>query len=180
MWFRITIRRDGSIASCAEVESALANDETVIYVDAENKTDALYLAKREWHRNYQRARSLAGICRCGKPTDKDRMRCRPCLDKDTKKSLEKYHAKRGGTYKPLMPVTRSKKAKPLSYTRVGVRQRILTEVLRAYDNRAGRGFREYLLDEIRQCDHVIQTRVNSALLRGVKRAVIVNGTNKHD
>ena len=86
MIYRVEFRKDGSIASCVEVETSLKSGGLVVYVDAISRTDAIKDAKKYWTKwsESRRARlSAAGTCsRCGKePVERDRSirYCKNCL-----------------------------------------------------------------------------------------------------
>jgi hypothetical protein len=92
--YRIEFRKDGSVASCAEIESHLKEGGLVCYVEAENREDALTRAQSKWKE--WRAKRLVrlengGSCSmCGKRARKDgSVKCEHCLglQRDNKKDL---------------------------------------------------------------------------------------------
>lgn len=93
MIYRVEFFKDGTVASCAEVESQLCGGGLVCYVEAQNKSEAIKSAKTQfqiWH-----ARSIAstvarGMCRQCKntPARQSRTLCQACADRHKARKLE--------------------------------------------------------------------------------------------
>lgn len=44
MWYKVIIRRDGSVTSCEEVSGSFDDGASVFFVEADTKTDAILAA----------------------------------------------------------------------------------------------------------------------------------------
>ncbi len=97
MIYRVEIRKDGSIASCVEVESAVKDRGRVYYVEAEDKVRACVLAKKSFERlaagylRIQAERQANGICKaCGKNKAKPGvLQCQGCTESSTARLRER-------------------------------------------------------------------------------------------
>lgn len=87
MIYRIEIRKDGSVVSCTEVESALKDGGRIFYIDAASKIIAIDKARlsfvkwQEKARQARLARDALGLCRrCGEP-GQNTLLCATCQAK---------------------------------------------------------------------------------------------------
>jgi hypothetical protein len=101
MWYRIELNKDGSVASCMEVEACISEGRNVRYVEADSRGAALKLVAAWWRRKakdteYYRKRAeaarLAGACsRCRiRPRAGGAKTCAACADQN-KKLRDAYH-----------------------------------------------------------------------------------------
>lgn len=98
MIYRVEFRKDGSVASCAEVESQYKSGGLVCFIEADDKAAAIDKAKTKWEQ--WRTRRLVrlengGLCSmCGKrPRVASGVKCERCLglQRENKKDLHKIH-----------------------------------------------------------------------------------------
>ena len=94
MWFKIVTNKDGSVASCEQVDVSKDNGKTVHYVEASNKSEAIELILSRYRDNAAKQRERdrarrdklrsANLCaRCGKNNRSDGMSiCFECSEKD--------------------------------------------------------------------------------------------------
>jgi hypothetical protein len=90
MWFKVTINKDGSVASCEQVAASLENGKTIRYVEADSAELALQWVNR-WQRSLHLARErsarykqeamAAGMCVTCKrvPAKEGKVSCEACL-----------------------------------------------------------------------------------------------------
>lgn len=92
MIFRVEIRKDGSVASCTEVELSLQNSKHVFYVEAKDRSDAVSRAKARFdslNRSRNRAKD-SGLCiSCMREPRVTANHCRPCADKQVLRARER-------------------------------------------------------------------------------------------
>lgn len=84
MIYRVEIRKDGAIASCDVVESALKDGGRVFYVDALNKEEACHKAKSQFNSLVSKgeAAKQQGICKwCLVAPAVGKIYCRECKSK---------------------------------------------------------------------------------------------------
>jgi hypothetical protein len=87
MWYRIELNKDGSVASCTEVEACVLEGRNVRYVEANSKFLACVLVQKWWKNRAQENRRekkmadrrfQAGLCKCGATAKPGRQRCPGC------------------------------------------------------------------------------------------------------
>lgn len=124
MWYRIELNKDGSIATCVEVEESHRNSRSVRYVEAVSREEAC-AAILLWHknekdrsiRNYEKRRR-AGLCYCcGAPARPGMSECADCSDR---KNAHKRAVRAGLTEK----VARPHAADPLALA-LRIKERVL-------------------------------------------------------
>lgn len=106
MWFRIELHKDGSVASCAEVEGSFKDSKHVLFVEADNKQTAIRDAARRYRERFRKATNeryhrqrAKGLCMCGAPLT-GKTKCEKCLAEQNEGSRRRREAIRNGTYVP--------------------------------------------------------------------------------
>lgn len=100
MWFRIETHRDGSIASCVQVEGSIKDGRGVHYVEADSKQQAISILVARYDRRREKGKLLkrelrakrkaaAICCQCQKPTDGLKLLCFSCNEANNKRSRER-------------------------------------------------------------------------------------------
>lgn len=97
MIFRVQFRKDGAVATCAEVESSVKDGERVFYVDAINKTEAIKKARALWVGldKKRQAAIKSGVCRyCRKEPVINKNMCAMCQAKsnDSQRELKRLRS----------------------------------------------------------------------------------------
>ncbi|HEY3253289.1 MAG TPA: hypothetical protein VGJ91_05055 [Polyangiaceae bacterium] len=89
MIYRVEFRKDGSVASCAEVESQLRSGGLVCFVEADNRVSAIKRAKTKWAAWHRRSlnKSLCQVCQ-KHPRKISSENCAPCLKKWARRARE--------------------------------------------------------------------------------------------
>ncbi len=92
MWFRIVTNRDGSIASCEQVDSSLSNGRQTFYIEADTRAAAIKVLLDRYERNNKLRRDAAaervskarrdGLCShcCKRPRGAGLSYCSQCLE----------------------------------------------------------------------------------------------------
>lgn len=81
MIYRVQFRKDGSVASCSEVESHLKDGGLIVYVEAPTRASAITKGKvrlRQWFNERTAQLRAAGRCPCGKITEAGKKTCLAC------------------------------------------------------------------------------------------------------
>lgn len=172
MWFKVTINKDGSVASCEQTDASYESGKTVRYVEADSREQALGIVA-QWQRELENARTknqkyhreirARGICSgCRKrPAEKDRASCELCLAKHRKYARDYYHGRRTpglppqeervARYKAARDAKMQKMAQreggSYQYARAVVRRDLLAEVLEKFDSMPATAFRAWLAAE---------------------------------
>lgn len=112
MWFRIELHKDGSVASCTEVEGSIKDSKHVFYVEADSKTAALRLIAKNWREKHRRDQSIRNKARlnrlreqgrcfdCEDPAMPGHRRCETDMRRHRELTNARRAAKRDGTFKP--------------------------------------------------------------------------------
>ena len=79
MIYRVEVRKDGSIASCDLVESALKNGGLVCYIDAKTAAEACVKAKTYWSNVHTRAAARRECVSCKALVAPGKFRCPGCM-----------------------------------------------------------------------------------------------------
>jgi 3'-phosphoadenosine 5'-phosphosulfate sulfotransferase (PAPS reductase)/FAD synthetase len=167
MWFKVELNGDGSVASCEPVESARQNGKTVVYIDALDKAEAMRLAKKEYMLRYNAAyfqnKKSQGCAAC---TTADpavgSIYCEQCRERKRAQRTALDLRKKIEALPPSAPIKERKvaerklkelnvKVKALAKKKGprGAKLVTLMWVLREFDRRSGRGFRDWLVEAIK-------------------------------
>jgi hypothetical protein len=173
MWFKVTINKDGSVASCENVGAALENGKTVRYVEADSSEAALKIVaawQRDREQRHVRERAkyqqmkASGLClHCLKvPRVPDRVHCAACLEWHRAYARDRYHGRIDTGLRPeaerakAFGEARDRKLKKMrerpggnyGFARAVTRRELLAEVLKNYDLLPPEEFRVWLSSEL--------------------------------
>lgn len=178
MIFRVEIHRDGSVASCDVVESALKNGGLVCYVEAKDKAEACQKAKKTFA-DRMAALKLPGSCiKCKQPRMQGYLMCAAHNEAAVQKQRERNSLKKQGLWSKELAVERlaagrlklaakgvaaapgcfDREAADRKWDSVGhapskSARSVLRQCLRAYD-RDPANFREWLLAKLGRSESV--------------------------
>jgi hypothetical protein len=173
MWFRIELHKDGSVATCDEVEGSFKDTRTVHYVEADSKAQAINALAARWERlreeNRKRQaqryadRRASGRCyQCG--DDSDGYLCSRCAARknEARRACVEASRKRGSAPKADRASPAALKAAAYNVERKrwaekqlkagGSRGATLRAVLRRFDEMPPRAFRAWLALEIERLE----------------------------
>jgi len=189
MWFRIETNKDGSIKSCAEVESSRNDGREIYYIEADSKTDALLIVGQRWraardkqmgrNREMRRLRGDNGLCvRCGGEPVPGCKKCAGCLEKRRieyqRRGMGRANVRlegEGAIAAALRTRERDRrraKNNPDAYT-IGKLVE-LRKALGVFDSSTPRSFRTWLVERITQLEQKKQRRVKRLLRNKTKLA----------
>ncbi len=147
MWFKVVLNKDGSVASCVEAAQSIDQGRTILFVEANNKEDALRAAKVRrsiYKLEYDRKLTSLGLCRdCRRPAVDGQTRCARCRDK-------KRHEDRQRSAGTFVPLTHEQRSELRSSRPKTSNERLvcLYECRNAFDRLGAKDFRKWLQSEI--------------------------------
>jgi hypothetical protein len=106
VWYRVEVRKDGSIVSCAEVEGSFAEAKHVYYVEADSREQACsaaalrFVAKERARKikHYEKKKALGLCSNCGKQSRQGKAFCVDCSVKQSERDRRRHKEKAAGVY----------------------------------------------------------------------------------
>lgn len=149
MWFKVVFDNTGGVRSCDIVSTLYEGTDLVVFVDANNRAEAIDAARHEYANRRKRAtrglRVSQGLCTermagCAGKARPGQTRCQNCADRHHDKRMKKWRD---------VP-----KGKPGAPRGIGIKRRaVLVEVLEKVQSAKSVGdFVRWLADEIRRID----------------------------
>lgn len=99
MWFKITFAKDGAIRSCEEVAQSFEGSDTVVYIEADSRTQAIERLRKRWKKEYRtrvyNERKSLGICtHCNELAMPGYVTCEYHREKSLEAQIKTYDKKR--------------------------------------------------------------------------------------